>query len=388
MATRALLGEFERRRGLTAWGLRAVVLLLYFLTLSTVLPLVWIAGNAFKTPEEYNATPLSLLPRERSYVAILDGSNRGPGKATVSGQVSSEVTRETYRLRFVTPEQIEVTSTASGGVVLSAAVSGDGQVTFDGVTVALRGRFEAGDGATIRERRWHAENYAEAWSGVRFIRHSLNSVVLMILTWTLHLTVNALGAYALSRLRFPGDRIVLFLFLLTLMVPWFAIFIPLYLTVTELGLTASAVSLFGTTIPLYGWPAVVIPAGFNAFFLVLFKGFFDGLPGDLIDASRIDGATELQTFRLIALPLARPIVAVITVFSLLATWNDFLWPYLVIGEADGEPLMVRLYNYELTGATNEAVLAALAMAMVPPLVLFLIFQRHIAAGFTLSGIKG
>ncbi|MBN1478473.1 carbohydrate ABC transporter permease [Candidatus Sumerlaeota bacterium] len=374
---RTLLGEHERRRGVTALGYRVMVIALFVLTLSTIYPLVWLVGNAFKSPHEYKATPLHIFPHESSPVALRSEDNHGPGKVQVTFEDLAAVEDREFDLEFITSTTVEFRERGEGARWIEV-IEGDTDVPVAGMTLQFRGRFEAGDRFEVEIRTWHMENYAEAWGGVRFIRHSINTFVLMIAVLLLHLGVNALAAYALSRLPFPGSKFVMWLFLMTLMVPWFAIFIPLYLTVTELGLT----------VPLYGWPAVVIPAGFNAFFLILFKGFFDGLPGDLIDAARIDGAGELQTFWHVAVPLAKPIFAVITVFSLLATWNDFLWPYLVIAKENGEPLMVRLYNYEFTGAPTEAVLAALAMAMVPPIALFLLFQRQIAAGFTLSGLKG
>jgi multiple sugar transport system permease protein len=374
---RTLLGEHERRRGATAVWSRVMIVTLFVLTLTTIYPLVWLVGNAFKSPHEYKATPLNILPHEASPVALRDAHNRGPGKVQVTFEDLQAVEGREFDLEFTSPTTVGF-QWRGGGVGWTEVIEGDTDVHVAGMTLQFRGRFEAGDRFAVEIRTWHTENYAEAWEGVRFIRTSINTFTLMIAVLLLHLGVNALAAYALSRLPFPGSKFVMWLFLMTLMVPWFAIFIPLYLTVTELGLT----------VPLYGWPAVVIPAGFNAFFLILFKGFFDGLPGDLIDAARIDGASELRTFWHVAVPLAKPIFAVITVFSLLATWNDFLWPYLIIANENGEPLMVALYNYEFTGAPTEVVLAALAMAMVPPIALFLLFQRQIAAGFTLSGLKG
>jgi multiple sugar transport system permease protein len=377
---RTLLGDHERRFGFSAWLHRLVIGALFLGTLSTLYPLLWLVGSAMKSPDDYHGHPLWPTPLNARVVAVPHADNTGPGRIVRVETASPEnKTGHIYTLTFVASNEIEVRDATIGAIALAEPHTEDRDLTFDGLTLLLRGRFDTGDTFTIEPRLWQVQNLAEAWAGVNFVRHSMNSFILMAATLVLHLLVNALAAYALSWLRFPGARLVGFAFLMTLMVPWYAIFIPLYLTVTELGLT----------VPFYGWPAVVLPAAFNAFFLILFKGFFDGLPRDLIDAARIDGAGELQTFWRVAVPLAKPIFGVIVVFSLLATWNDFLWPYLVIGRAEGEPLMVRLYNYELTGtATAESILAALALAMLPPIALFLLFQRQIAAGFTLSGIKG
>jgi multiple sugar transport system permease protein len=371
-----MIGPHERGRGLTAWVFRAVALVLFVGTLTTLYPLIWLVGNAFKSPEEYKQTPLQIAPSTLAPDVTKGADNRGAGRLDARVVSREAVQEHRYDVTVADEGQIEIIS--DDGRLWSMEPVEHTEIVIDGVSFGLMGQMLPGDRFEVEMRTWQTGNYAEAWEGVRFVRHSVNTFVLMAAIWTLHILINSLAAYALSRLPFPGSRFVMFGFLMTMMVPWYAIFIPLYLTVTDLQLTR----------PLWGWPAVILPAGFNAFFLILFKSFFDGLPGALIDASRIDGASEMQTFLHVALPLAKPIFAVITVFSLLATWNDFLWPYLVIAQEDGEPLMVRLYHFENTGAPTEQVLAGLAMAMVPPIVLFVVFQRQIAAGFTLSGVKG
>jgi multiple sugar transport system permease protein len=119
------------------------------------------------------------------------------------------------------------------------------------------------------------------------------------------------------------------------------------------------------------------------------KSFFDNIPLDLTDAARIDGANAWQLFVRIVLPLSRPVLAVVSIFSVIGAWKDFFWPFLVLTNVDLQPIMVALYR--LNNRAEEPlnlIVAALAIASVPPLVLFLIFQRQIIRGITLTGLKG
>jgi len=276
---RTMIGPHERGSGATAWLFRAVAFALFVGTLTTLYPLVWLVGNAFKSPEEYGQTPLRIAPSLLAPDVTKSAANEGAGRLNAR-VVSREAVRDhSYAVSVMDGGFIEIASDDER--LWSMEREGDTEIVIDGVSFGLMGQLMPGDRFEVVMRRWQTGNYAEAWESVRFVRHSINTFVLMAAIWALHILINSLAAYALSRLPFPGSKLVMFGFLMTLMVPWYAIFIPLYLTVTDLQLTR----------PLWGWPAVILPAGFNAFFLILFKSFFDGLPGALIDASRIDGAT-------------------------------------------------------------------------------------------------
>jgi multiple sugar transport system permease protein len=161
----------------------------------------------------------------------------------------------------------------------------------------------------------------------------------------------------------------------SLLIPATTSIVPLFVNISRLGLT-------GSFIPL--WLAI----GANAFFVILFKNFFDELPQSLIEAAKIDGAKDLLIFRKIAIPLSRAIIMVIVLYSINAAWSDFLLPFLTLQGTDLETVMVRLFSFR-AGRTNAVqVLRAIVFSIIPPIVLFFIFQRYITQISLHSGIKG
>lgn len=189
------------------------------------------------------------------------------------------------------------------------------------------------------------------------------------------------AAFSLSRLKPAGSRIVLFLFLSTLMVPSMAYLIPAYLTVVSLPIV---------NIPLIDtWWGVWLPGAASAFNIFVLKSFFDEIPQDLIDAANIDGAGAARTLAQIVLPLSRPVLAVVSIFTLIGAWKDFFWPFLVLSKVELQPIMVALWR--LSARMQEPlnlIIAGLAIASTPPIILFLIFQKQIIRGITLTGLKG
>ena len=232
--------------------------------------------------------------------------------------------------------------------------------------------------------KWDWGNYSKAWDKVAFPKYFLNTFILAIGVWLFNIFPTALAGYGISKFRSRLTKIVGFLFFLTLMVPFEAIMIPLYLTVRNfplLGINLLQERWGG------GYLAIILPAGVNAFYIFVFKGFFDEIPNDLIEAARIDGAGELKIFFMIVLPLSRSIVAVLSIFSFMFTWNDFFWPLIVIQNPKYHTIMLKLYNFSLTAVSESIVLASLIIATIPPMIIFFIFQKQIMKGITLSGLK-
>lgn len=224
-------------------------------------------------------------------------------------------------------------------------------------------------------------NYPLAWSRLRYSLYFRNTLLLALGGWLMQIFVSTTAAYSLSKLKPALGKLILFLFLSTLMVPPSAYLIPQYLTVVRLPLLN--ISLIDT------WWAVWLPQAVSAFNIFVLKSFFDEIPADLTDAARIDGANAWQVFARIVLPLAKPALAVVSIFAVIGAWKDFFWPYLVLTNADLQPIMVALYR--LSSRSQEPqhlIVAALAIASVPPIVLFLVFQRQIVQGITLTGLKG
>ncbi|MCG8346512.1 MAG: carbohydrate ABC transporter permease [Chloroflexales bacterium] len=234
---------------------------------------------------------------------------------------------------------------------------------------------------TIVPEQANWSNYPLAWSRMRYNLYFSNTLFLALGAWLLQLFVSATAAFSLSKLRPAFGNVILLLFLSTLMVPPAAYIIPQYLTVVHVPLLN--VSLLDT------WWAIWLPGAVSAFNIFILKSFFDDIPLDLTDAARIDGANAWQLFVRIVLPLSRPVLAVVSIFSVIGAWKDFFWPFLVLTNVDLQPIMVALYR--LNNRAEEPlnlIVAALAIASVPPLVLFLIFQRQIIRGITLTGLKG
>ena len=208
----------------------------------------------------------------------------------------------------------------------------------------------------------------------------MNTVWIAIGSWICQITVATTAGYALSVLRPRGGRLLYGLVLATLFVPSIVVLVPLYLTVLNMPLVN--IKLVDTF-----W-AVWLPAGASAFNVVLIKRFFDSLPREIFEAAEVDGAGPFRLFWSIVLPMSRPIVGVVSVFAVIATWKDYLWPMLVLPTVASQPLSVRLPTLE-RGIQLDLFLASLAIATLFPIVLFLIFQRMFLSGGALSGaIKG
>ena len=170
------------------------------------------------------------------------------------------------------------------------------------------------------------------------------------------------------------------LVLATLFVPPIVLLVPLYLTIVD--------------VPLLHWRmidnywAIWLPAGASAFNIVLVKRFFDNLPREIFEAARVDGAGPFRLFWSIVLPMSRPILGVVSVFAVIATWKDYLWPLLVLRNPEIQPLSVRLPTLQPT-TELDIFIAALTIATIIPIALFLVFQRMFLRGAGLSGaIKG
>jgi len=222
--------------------------------------------------------------------------------------------------------------------------------------------------------------FATAWTRTHIDRYLLNTVWIAIGSWLVQIVVATTAGYALSVLRPRFHRVLTGLVLATLFVPSIVLLVPLYLTVVDVPLVH--LRLIDTF-----W-AVWLPAGASAFNVIVIKRFFDNLPREIFEAARVDGAGPFQLFWLIVLPMSRPILGVVSVFAVIGTWKDYLWPLLVLRNPSLQPLSVRLPTLQPT--TDLGVfIAALTISSAIPIALFLLFQRLFLRGPGLSGaIKG
>ena len=225
-------------------------------------------------------------------------------------------------------------------------------------------------------------NYIDAWNILQFPLYFGNTLILAAGAVLLQLVVSASAAFALSKLRPFASRVIQFAFFCTLMVPPVAYLIPQFVNISDLPLIH--VSLFNS------WGGIWLPEAANAFNILLLKSFFDGIPGELTEAARLDGANAWQSFTRIILPLSRPVLAVVTIFTVIASWKDFLWPLLVLSDSNIQPLMVSLYHQSdiHSNLPFNYLIAGLVLTSIPPVLLFLVFQRQIIRGINLTGLKG
>lgn len=232
---------------------------------------------------------------------------------------------------------------------------------------------------TYVPRHWHPENYLHAWSRLGLGRYFGNTLLLVGGSWLVQLAVQVPAAYALSKLRPRLGNLVLGLMLVTLMMPATALLVPVYLTVVDVPLVH---------LNLINSPAAVwLPAAANAFNIYVLKNFFDQIPGELLDAARIDGAGPLSTMWRVVLPLSRPILAVVSILSVVTAWKDFIWPLIVLPDPAKQPLSVFLQRVAQDVPLN-VLTAGLVLASLPLIALFLLFQRQILAGLTAGSLKG
>ncbi|MFI9602143.1 carbohydrate ABC transporter permease [Streptomyces sp. NPDC004069] len=232
---------------------------------------------------------------------------------------------------------------------------------------------------TLLPERWHLDGFTDAWDLMQLPQHLWNTVVQAAGAWAFQLVFCTAAAYALSRLRPAFGKVILGGILATLMVPAQALVVPKYLTVADLPLIHT--SLLND--PLAIW----LPAVANAFNLYLLKRFFDQLPRDVLEAAEIDGAGRLRILWSVVLPMSRPVLGVVSIFALVSVWQDFLWPLMVFSDTDKQPISVALVqlsqNIQLT-----VLVAAMVIASIPMVALFLVFQRHIIAGISAGSTKG
>ena len=223
--------------------------------------------------------------------------------------------------------------------------------------------------------RW--QNYVEALTVLPFGRYVFNTTVITGLTITGHLLSCTLIAYAFARLRAPGRDTLFVVMLATMMLPYPVTMVPLYMLFNRLG-------WINTFLPL------VVPAFLGApFYIFLMRQFFLTIPQDFEDAARIDGANTLQILWLVMVPLAKPALATVAIFTFTAAWNDFLAPLIYLQKPELYTVTLGLQFFRSTYTTNWAYLmAASLVTTLPVIAVFFVAQRYFIEGITLTGIKG
>ncbi len=244
----------------------------------------------------------------------------------------------------------------------------------------------------VRVVRLRWENYAEAWRarGVRvreaffglarqvdgFLVFYLNSIIVSLCVTVGTVFTSSLAAFAFARLRFPGRDAIFLGYLATLMVPSIVIMLPVYALLSNLRMTNS-------------YSALILPAMFSAYGTFLLRQFFMTIPQELEDAAVMDGASPFAIYRHIILPLSKPALATLTTFVFLHSWNDFLWPLMVVDRLALKTLPIGLAHFQDSYTTEyHLLMAASVIVMAPVLIVFVLGQRYFVRGIVLSGLKG
>ncbi len=221
-------------------------------------------------------------------------------------------------------------------------------------------------------------NYVQALSTDSFVLYFFNSLFVAVMTTVLTMLISAMMAYAFARLDFPGKKPLFYLLLLGLMIPPVMLIIPQFLVAKWLDLLDSFAGLIA-----------VYTAMNLAMQTFLLRGFFEGVPQDLEDAVRIDGGDEWTIFWRIILPLSRPGLATVAIFTFLYSWDEFPWAHVAIKETTRRTLPVAIALFQNQHLTQWGqVFAASAVALIPVLLVFIVFQRYFIRGIAHTGLKG
>jgi len=228
----------------------------------------------------------------------------------------------------------------------------------------------------ILPSQWTFANYVEVLTRTAFPRWFMNSMIVAVLNTASVLFFCALVGYVLARMRFPGKNVIFIAILTTLMVPTEMLVIPWFVMSVQFGWVDTYWGLL--------FPGLI--PGFGVF---LMRQFFMTLPRDLFDAGRMDGVTEFGLFLRIGLPLVGPGLAALGIFAFIGNWNAFLWPLIVVQSASMRtvPVGIALFSGE-AGAAWHLIMATSSLAIIPVLLVFIIFQRQIIEGVVLTGVKG
>ncbi|PIP18601.1 MAG: carbohydrate ABC transporter permease [Candidatus Omnitrophica bacterium CG08_land_8_20_14_0_20_41_16] len=231
---------------------------------------------------------------------------------------------------------------------------------------------------SIIPRVFHFENYYQAWIEGGFGRYFLNSIFYTVAVVIGIVFISSMAAYAFSRLRFPGRNVLFFIFMAAMMIPLQGSFVALYVLLNKLHLRNTAL----------GYILCMINVGLSTSIFLL-KTFFDKMPKELEDAARIDGCSKIGIWWHVALPLAKPVLAVVVILNALNVWNEFILALLIFDSRPLMPLQVALMTFQGEFVTRYPLLmAGLTIAALPIIILYLLMQKYIIKGVTQGAVVG
>lgn len=342
-----------------------------------LVPLAWMVSTSLKPLEQTMTIPPRWVPR--TYYVDVDGRR-------TEAKFVTRLTEPSLRMRLPGGEVYVVSKSAAtqqpDAVVLQDIPASESDPWY---VLAPVGASDAADwvvqpasvAASSVDPRW--ANYPAAIRDMKYFwRYLANTIILCVLTITGTVLSSALVAYGFSRVQWPGRDRVFLVVLATMMIPFPVLMVPLYAMFREFGWV-------GTLRPL--WVPAFFAGAFNVFLL---RQFFMGLPRDLSEAARIDGCNEWSIFWRIVIPLSKPALLVVGLFTFMHTWNDFLGPLIFLTDQSDFTLALGLQFYQSRhgGTQWHYLMAASSLIITPVIVLFFFAQRYFVEGIALTGIKG
>lgn len=233
---------------------------------------------------------------------------------------------------------------------------------------------------TIFPRSFHIDKLAETWNQFRFFQYYINTFIVTLGTIAFTLFFNGLAGYFFSKLKPSGSAFFFTLIVWTVLLPNTVGIVPLFQNLVDFPLLH--INFTNTYWPLWFFAAV------NPVVILIFKSFFDTIPVSLVEAAHIDGATKFGIFLRIILPLSAPVLITVTILTINNVWNDFFWPFMLLKDQAKWTVIVAIFNLKST-LTADIQFIGLTYAIVPPVLLFLVFQRYIMQGYSIAGsVKG
>ena len=349
-----LLGFLTRIRGRRLHWTDALTYVYLVVGLFTMFaPVVWLVMSSFKTEAALGQFPPTFLPYAQKTVMVPGHDKPLPLFRVADPAGSPGATRELAQVSRI-------------GIMATMVDPAQPQQT---VQVNIRER------QPVQEIRFEASNYTDLFGKFTFGRYLWNSTFITVVATVLTLLVNSMAAFALSKYRFPGRNAVFLLIIATLMVPPTISLVPVFLVINSVGLLNS---LWGVILP-----AIATPTG-----VFLLRQYMLTIPDELLEAARMDHASEWRIYWRIILPLSAPALAVLAIFSVMWRWNDFLLPLIVLSKSEVFTLQLALNSFQ--GELNTQwhyLLAMTVITLLPVTLVFAFLQRHITTGIASAGVK-
>jgi multiple sugar transport system permease protein len=360
-----------------------------------IVPLIWMISTSLKNPADVFVYPPKWIP---DYHYIIQDGNK----------IEVNVTGENYTVEYLTGVLKGTTSTVAKGDIdvkwrkawtpwdkVSLVNTSknrdfprwdevkllDGMATFE--TISQKDGIYQYETKEINVNKIHRgvkpvwKNYSTVIKVMPFMRFYWNSFIVSLVVTLGQVLTSAMAAYSFSRLNFPGRDKLFLGYLATMMIPYAVILVPVYILMNWLDWVDT-------------YKALIIPGMFSAYGTFMLRQFFMTIPVDLEDAAKIDGCSFLRIFWNIILPLSKPALATLTVFTLLGSWMGFMWPLIVTNSVSMKTLPVGLAYFQDTGfgTQYELLMAGAFMAIIPLVIIFMFTQRFFVEGIKMQGLKG